>query len=47
MDNAPLNAYSLPDAPAERSKWGWKQDENGDWYRDVELETASEPVSVG
>lgn len=47
MDNAPLNAYALPGDPEECSKWGWKQDENRDWYRDVELETASKPVSVG
>ena len=33
--NVPPFAVVCPSDPAERAKWGWKQDEQGRWYREL------------
>jgi hypothetical protein len=31
----PTAAGVCPDDPAERARWGWRQDDEGRWYREV------------
>jgi hypothetical protein len=44
-----FDAFALvaPDDPGQRAKWGWKQDERGRGYRDIEEgKSVAEPPGV-